>query len=272
VVRICRAVRITCVWAMALVVLSVVPARNTALRITIVAGEGEKYSEGAHANKPLVIQVTDGSGQPVEGARVSFQLPEDGPGGTFLNGLRTDLAITDANGRANIRGLQINRIPGQFTIRITAAKEQVRAGVVVNQFVQSIQNATGAVQLKPAQRSAKSSTATVGPAKTAASLPSSKREAASLAGGVGAPQNPARTATITITDNSARHVVKASAGHSSHKNSHKKWIWLGILAAGGAAGAFAGSNAGAPSATHGPAAGATPSVSIGTPTVNIGKP
>jgi hypothetical protein len=72
-----RAVRITCVWAMALGLLCVVPARNTALRITIVAGDGAKYSAGAHANKPLMIQVADEVGKPVgsEG-----QLPTAGGG------------------------------------------------------------------------------------------------------------------------------------------------------------------------------------------------
>jgi hypothetical protein len=268
VARAFKVVRITCVWAMALVVLSVVPARNAALRITIVAGDGEKYAEGAHANKPLVIQVTDGLGQPVEGARVSFQLPEEGPGGTFLNGLRTDLSITDASGRANVRGLQVNRIPGQFTIRVTAAKDQARAGVVVNQWVRSSPNATGTVQLKPAQLSPAARKATAAPAKTAASLPSSSTAPLTLASAPRVQESRAPVATIVITDSTARRVTKASAG----QHSHKKWIWLGILAAGGAAGAFAGSNSGASSAAHGSAAGATPSVAIGTPTINIGKP
>lgn len=252
---------------MALVVLCMVPVANTALRITIVAGDGEKYSEGAHANKPLVIQVTDGLGHPVEGVRVSFQLPEEGPGGTFSNGLRTDLAITDASGRANVRALQINRIPGQFTIRITAAKEQARAGVVVNQWVRGVPNAAGAVQLKPAQVSSGASTATAAPAKNAASLPSSRTAPATLASGAGAQPRPARVATIIITDNAPRRGAKASAG----RKSHKKWVWLGILAAGGAAGAFAGSNSGASSAAHG-SSGAMPSVTIGGPTISIGKP
>jgi len=261
-----RAVRIACVWALALMVLSIVPARSTALRITIVAGDGQRYVEGAHAAKPLLIQVTDGLGQPVDGATVSFQLPEEGPGGTFLNGLRTDLAITDATGRANVRGLQINRIPGQFTIRITAAKEQARAGIVVNQWVGAVPNANGTVPLKSTRVSSEASTAVAGPAKTSASLPPAKAAPAALESEAGAKSKPAPFATITITDRGARRV--ASGGHSSHK----KWIWLGILAVGGAAGAFAGFNGAAPSAAHGPAAGATPAVTIGAPTINIGKP
>ena len=263
-----RAVRITCVWALALVVLSVVPARNTALRITVVAGDGEKYAEGARANKPLVIQVTDGLGHPVEGARVSFQLPEEGPGGTFLNGLRTDLAITDAGGRANVRGLQVNRIPGQFSIRITAAKEQARAGVLVSQWIDGGPKVTVAVQSKPTQPASEASPATAAPARIAASLPSSRTASAMSASGAGVQAKPAPVATIIIRDKTATRDTKASAGH----HSHKKWVWMGILAAGGAAGAFAGSNSRASSAAHGSAAGATPSVTIGAPAIDIGKP
>jgi hypothetical protein len=268
VARIFKVVRITCVWAMALVVLSVVPARNAALRITIVTGDGEKYAEGAHASKPLVIQVTDGLGQPVEGARVSFQLPEEGPGGTFLNGLRTDLSITDASGRATLRGLQVNRIPGPFTIRVTAAKEEARAGVVVNQWVRNSLNASGAAQIKPAPPSAEPRKTIAAPAKTAGSIPPSRTAPVTLAAAPGVPGRPATAATIILTDKAAGRVSSASAGH----HSHKKWIWLGILAAGGAAGAFAGSNSGASSGAHASAAGAAPSVAIGTPTINIGKP
>jgi len=78
--------------------------------------------------------------------------------------------------------------------------------------------------------------------------------------------------TIIITQRSA----KSSGGPvaSSGGKSHKKWVWMGILAAGGAAGAFAGSSLGAVSAAHGSAnaAGTNSSVSIGTPTITIGKP
>jgi hypothetical protein len=78
--------------------------------------------------------------------------------------------------------------------------------------------------------------------------------------------------TIVITQES----TKASSGPaaSSGGKSHKKWVLLGILVAGGVAGAFAGSSLGVSSAAHGStvAAGISSSVSIGTPTITIGKP
>jgi hypothetical protein len=65
-----------------------------------------------------------------------------------------------------------------------------------------------------------------------------------------------------------------SRGYTAQKSrSHKKWVWIGILAAGGVAGAFAGSSM-ATAAVHnstGPAAVTAP-VTIGGPTITIGKP
>jgi hypothetical protein len=81
------------------------------------------------------VEITEETGKPVAGAAVSFHLPEDGPGGTFVNGLRTEVVITDASGRASLHGLVANRIPGRFQIRILASKEQARAGTVSFQYV-----------------------------------------------------------------------------------------------------------------------------------------
>lgn len=106
------------------------------LQIRVVEGDGAVHAAGSHANRPIVIEVTDETGKPVEHAAVSFHLPDDGPGGSFLNGLRTEVAITDASGRAAVRGLQWNRVPGRFQIRIVASFEQARAGVVSPQYIE----------------------------------------------------------------------------------------------------------------------------------------
>ncbi|HVN03221.1 MAG TPA: hypothetical protein VMT86_02320 [Bryobacteraceae bacterium] len=105
------------------------------LQIKVLEGEGAVHPAGAHVARPLAVQVTDDEGRPVAGAAVSFQLPADGPGGIFANGLRTDLAISDASGRAAIHAVQLNRIGGQFRIRITAVKEQARAGIISVQYI-----------------------------------------------------------------------------------------------------------------------------------------
>jgi hypothetical protein len=101
--------------------------------------------------------------------------------------------------------------------------------------------------------------------------PVSRQTVTESAPGVAA-STPSRMQTIVITQKSPKTSggpVAANGGKS-----HKKWLLLGILAAGGVAGAFAGSSLSAASAAHSTATagGLNSSVSIGTPTITIGKP
>jgi hypothetical protein len=113
----------------------VASAQVAILQIKVVEGEGVVHPPGVRSPRPLVVEVTDETGRPVPGAAVSFHLPENGPGGIFANGLRTEIVITDSHGRATLHGLQANRIAGRFQVRILASKEQARAGTVSFQYV-----------------------------------------------------------------------------------------------------------------------------------------
>jgi len=110
-------------------------AQVAVLHLQVIEGEGAANVAGSHIARPLTVEVTDETGRPVEGASVSFHLPEEGPGGTFGNGLRTDVTVTDARGRANLHSMVLNRTAGRFAIRIVASKEQARAGIVSFQYV-----------------------------------------------------------------------------------------------------------------------------------------
>jgi hypothetical protein len=110
-------------------------AQVAVLHLQVIEGEGAVNTAGSHNARPLTVEVTDETGRPVEGASVSFHLPEEGPGGTFGNGLRTDVTVTDARGRANLHSMTLNRTAGRFAIRIVASKEQARAGIVSFQYV-----------------------------------------------------------------------------------------------------------------------------------------
>lgn len=118
-----------------MVLASIATAQVAILQIQVIEGEGGIYSPGGRSNRPLVVEVTDETGRPVAGAAVNFHLPEDGPSGTFGNGLRTDVVLTDERGRATLRVMQVNRTPGRFEIRITASKEQATAGLVSFQYI-----------------------------------------------------------------------------------------------------------------------------------------
>ena len=117
------------------VLASMATAQVAILQIQVLEGEGGIYAPGERSPRPLVVEVTDETGRPVPGAAVSFHLPEEGPSGTFANGLRDDVVITDDRGRATLRSMQFNRTPGRFQIRIIASKEQVTAGIVSLQYI-----------------------------------------------------------------------------------------------------------------------------------------
>lgn len=120
------------------------------LQIRVLEGDGAVHAAGSHNVRPLTVEVTDETGKPLEHAAVSFHLPDDGPSGIFLNGLHTEVAITDAVGRASIRGLQWNRIPGRFQIRIVASFEQARAGLLSQQYIDGPAGAPGRALLPAA--------------------------------------------------------------------------------------------------------------------------
>jgi len=111
------------------------PAQVAVLRIQVVEGDGAVHTPGSRATRPLVVRVTDETGKPVSAAALSFHLPEDGPGGVFAGGLRTEVESTDSGGLASLRGMRLNRISGSFQIRIFASKEQARAGVISSQYI-----------------------------------------------------------------------------------------------------------------------------------------
>jgi hypothetical protein len=123
-------------WAVFLAVLLPLQAADPAiLQIRIVEGEGLAYAVGSRATRGITVQIADETGKPVEGATVSFRLPEDGPGGSFSSGSKTEVATTGADGRVSVWGMLWNRTPGAFEVRITAAKAQARAGAVTSLYL-----------------------------------------------------------------------------------------------------------------------------------------
>jgi len=112
------------------------PAQESALlQIRVLEGDDAIHGLGSRSVRPLTIQITDETGKPVSGAAVSFRLPDDGPGGVFASGMRTEVVVTGADGRASVWGIQWNRAAGPFQVRVTTVKGQNRAGAVVSQYL-----------------------------------------------------------------------------------------------------------------------------------------
>jgi hypothetical protein len=81
------------------------------------------------------VLVTDENGKPLDHASVSFRLPDEGPSGVFSSGLRTEVVTTGPDGHATVWGMQWNKTAGPVEIRITAVRDQARAGIVSTQYL-----------------------------------------------------------------------------------------------------------------------------------------
>lgn len=117
----------------------------------VLQGEGAVVGAGAKSSRGIIILVTDEAGRPVEGAAVSFHLPNDGSSGVFLSGMRTEIATTGPDGKVSVFGIQWNTVPGPVEIRVTAAKGDARAGLIISQTISDhiVTETSGARQAEP---------------------------------------------------------------------------------------------------------------------------
>jgi hypothetical protein len=109
------------------------PQAPPKLEIVVVEGEGAiNNTKDQNFHEP-VVQVLDDSQKPIAGAAVVFFLPTTGPGGTFFDGTRSLTVTTDAQGRATVRGIRFNHLPGQMKIRVTASAGGQTATAIITQ-------------------------------------------------------------------------------------------------------------------------------------------
>jgi hypothetical protein len=103
-----------------------------ALKISVIEGANAVNSITLLRSVAPVVEVADMSDFPVEGAVVVFTLPEQGPGGTFLNGLKSFTTKSDARGQA-VAPFTINGTSGKFQIIISATLGDRHGETVVTQ-------------------------------------------------------------------------------------------------------------------------------------------
>jgi hypothetical protein len=109
------------------------PQATPALSITILEGEGATNNLKQRAAREVMVRVDDENHKPVAGALVIFAAPNDGPGGTFLEELKTLQVTTDSRGIAVANGFRPNTASGPFQIRVTAMYRGQSATAVVDQ-------------------------------------------------------------------------------------------------------------------------------------------
>ncbi len=105
------------------------------LQIQVLEGEGGVFPASGRALKPITVRVTSETGAPIAGAAVSFRLPEEGVTGIFQNGLKTDIALSGPDGRAVSPNITWGPLAGPARLRVTAALDEARAGVLVAVYI-----------------------------------------------------------------------------------------------------------------------------------------
>ena len=114
------------------------------LNIVIVEGDGAVNNIRQRMAREPMVQVTDENRKPVAGAAVVFLLPNQGAGGAFANGAKSLTTLTDANGNAVARGMQANRLSGQYQVKVTASHQGQTASTSINMTNAVLTGAVGA--------------------------------------------------------------------------------------------------------------------------------
>jgi hypothetical protein len=88
--------------------------------LTVTKGNQQYALLNSNFAIPLQVQLTDGQGQALIGETISFNIPTNGAGATFIG---ANTAITDAQGFASVR-LKANSIEGSYTVQASTASGQ----------------------------------------------------------------------------------------------------------------------------------------------------
>jgi hypothetical protein len=94
---------------------------NLQVYATLTTGRTEHVAQVGGRYAPLVVHVVSATGQPVQGAAVSFSVgaTQGSAGATFLGGAAQASATTDATGTASSPPLVAGTISGRFTVVAT---------------------------------------------------------------------------------------------------------------------------------------------------------
>jgi hypothetical protein len=112
------------------------------LRIVVLAGNGETNDLKRLIMAPLVVQVLDQDGRPIEGAQVVFSFPVQGPSATFANKQSSQTTRTNADGQAAATGWVANTV-GTFQVKVTASRANETGQALI-----TMMNATKIVESK----------------------------------------------------------------------------------------------------------------------------
>lgn len=231
-------------------------------QLQVISGGDTPQTAGRNQTQDISIRVVDARNLPVAGVTVTFQLPDQGPNGSFPNGERNLVVLTDSQGRASATGIQWGAIAGTVPIRVTAALGTAHAGLIVRQQL-----------VWPTEPPAPTRT------PVAATSPAPARPMPGVLAapaGQGRPPAPPLTPNVEIVSTKSGAIAKvpdetpavAISSSSKSGSGKKKWLLLAV-----AAGAGAGLTVALLSKKSSSIAAASSTTStIGSPSVNVGPP
>ncbi|MCC6862411.1 MAG: hypothetical protein IT158_27795 [Bryobacterales bacterium] len=107
--------------------------RTETLTLVVLQGQNATHSVTTKTATQTVVEVRDQTNRTVPNARVVFQLPASGPGGSFPGGRTTMTAVTNFQGQAATSGFVPNDVLGKFELKVTASLRDKTASIVIPQ-------------------------------------------------------------------------------------------------------------------------------------------
>lgn len=107
--------------------------QDTNLTVRVIRGDNAVNNISTRTAQEPIIEVRDSDLNPIEGAAVTFFLPQSGPGATFGGGATILGTETDDTGRAVGAELTPNDLVGEFDIQIQVTYEQRTVTTTISQ-------------------------------------------------------------------------------------------------------------------------------------------
>jgi hypothetical protein len=128
------------------------PPLPASIKLIAIQGEGALNSAKTRKATQIVVEVRDDKDKPVQGAEVVFQLPAEGPGGTFNDWMRSQTARTNEQGQAGTSGLAPNDQEGRFNVKVAATVSNGRDVRTANLVVGQSNGHAGGAQAKSSKK------------------------------------------------------------------------------------------------------------------------
>ncbi len=103
------------------------------LRVIVLQGQGATHEIARGLTALTVVEVRDENDRPVEGAVVTFRLPESPQVGSFAGGIMSQTSRTNSQGQAGMAGFVPSQNSGSVVIKVTAVFGKLMGRATITQ-------------------------------------------------------------------------------------------------------------------------------------------